>query len=294
MSFAVLAVAGVYLPTGLSATPHFVSTSTATVAPWCVDDPNTLQELLGPVSVTRDALGVPHVQAQHIRDAYVLAGWLQAEDRLFQLDYQRRLGSGSLAELLGASALPTDIQMRALGLRRAAVLSPQALRPETVDVLEAFASGVNAWIERHPLPSEYTTLELTSIAPWTPLDSVTVVKTTSFALGFSLDISNTERFLAYVAAGPAGGFDGQALFHEDTFRSAGFTSASTLLDAGGVPPFIQTLASIAGGTFSPPPIDLALAARAREGFEGMIGFVSCFAMTTGICGQLSRPDAFRW
>ena len=244
--------------------------TTATCEPMCVDEPGTLQELLGPASVTRDALGVAHIQAQHLRDAYVLAGWVQAEDRLFQMDYQRKVGSGRLAELLGAPALPTDVQLRTLGLRRAAARSLAVLRPETVDALEAYASGVNAWIARNPLPPEYALLELTSIEPWQPLDSITVGRVLSYSLGFSLDISNTERYLAYVAGGAAGSFDGHALFHEDSFRSAGFSPASTLLDAGGAPPYIQLPPPGSGGTFSPPSIDLALAAQAREDFEGMI------------------------
>ena len=73
-----------------------------------------------PASVVRDSLGIPYVFAHSDHDAYFLVGWLHAQDRLFQMDQSRRQASGTLAELLGSAALPNDVQLRTLGLRRAA------------------------------------------------------------------------------------------------------------------------------------------------------------------------------
>src|SRR6266498_1250536 len=75
-----------------------------------------------------------------------------AQDRLFQMDYLRRVPSGTLAELLGPAALPSDVQLRTIGLRRAAERSWQAAPPLLHAALTAYAAGVNAYVQRHPLP----------------------------------------------------------------------------------------------------------------------------------------------
>ena len=74
--------------------------------------------LRGVASVTRDVDGIPHVKATNPHDLFFLQGWVHADDRLFQMDVSRRRASGTLAELLGSSALPSDVQMRTIGLRR--------------------------------------------------------------------------------------------------------------------------------------------------------------------------------
>ena len=193
----------------------------------------TSTELAGldqPVRVVRDRLGVPHVFAKTDHDAYFIVGYLHAQDRLFQMDATRRQASGTLAELLGPGALPGDVQLRTLGLRRAAARSLAALSPESVAMLQAYAAGVNAWVATHTLPSEYAALELTSFAPWIPLDSAAVTKLLAFGLSFdaSAEIANTQRLLAYQAAGAAKGFDGLALFTQDVMRSEPFAHAPSI------------------------------------------------------------------
>ena len=71
--------------------------------------------------ISRDAAGIPHVRAGNEHDLFFLQGWAHAEDRLFQMDVQRRQAAGTLAELLGPGALPSDVQLRTIGLQRAAV-----------------------------------------------------------------------------------------------------------------------------------------------------------------------------
>jgi acyl-homoserine lactone acylase PvdQ len=83
--------------------------------------------------------------------------------------------------------------------------SQAAISPQSRAVLDAYADGVNAWIAANPLPSEYAALELTkaNVPPWTALDSVVIVKLIAFGLSFETnDLSNTQRLLAYQAAGP--------------------------------------------------------------------------------------------
>jgi penicillin G amidase len=182
-------------------------------------------------TVLRDTFGVPHVFAKSENDAYFMVGYLHAQDRLFQMDSSRRQASGTLAELLGSSALASDVQLRTIGLRRASVRSQAAISPQSLAVLEAYADGVNAWIAANPLPSEYAALELTkaNVPPWTALDSVAIVKLIAFGLSFETnDISNTQRLLAYQTAGAAAGFDGRKLFFEDVMRSEPFAHAPSI------------------------------------------------------------------
>ena len=190
--------------------------------------------LEGPARVVRDADGVAHVLADSRHDLFFLQGTVHAQDRLFQMDVRRRQADGTLAELLGPAALPTDVQLRTIGLHRAAARSLPALSDAARAVLQAYADGVNAWVADHPLPPEYGALELTGFRPWTPLDSVAVGKLQAFGLSFDLDdIDRTVALLAYQQAGQAAGFDGARLFFDDLWRSQPFTPATTVPDATG-------------------------------------------------------------
>ena len=183
-------------------------------------------------TVLRDTFGVPHVFAKSEHDAYFMVGYLHAQDRLFQMDSSRRQASGTLAELLGSSALASDVQLRTLGVRRAAVRSMAAISPESRATLEAYADGVNAWLAANPLPSEYAALELTkaNVPSWTALDSLAISKLLSLGLSFETnDITNTQRLIAYQTAGAAAGFDGRKLFFEDVMRSEPFAHAPSIL-----------------------------------------------------------------
>jgi penicillin amidase len=204
---------------------HPVATASAATRPV------TLPGLRAAARVARDANGIAHIFAANDHDAAFLHGWIHAEDRLFQMDLTRRQASGTEAELMGASALASDVQARTIGLRRAAERSRELASPDAMETLQAYADGVNAWVQSHPLPSEYAELSLDEFAPWTPLDSLTIGKAIAFSLSFDLDLDITLDYLDYLAAGAAGGFDGNALFFEDAFRSAPFDPASTVPDA---------------------------------------------------------------
>jgi penicillin amidase len=192
--------------------------------------PVHLPALDGEARVVTDSLGIPHACASSERDVMVLLGWLHARDRLFQMDFSRRLFSGTLAELLGAGAIFSDVQLRTLGLRRAAEATwtgYQALAGTTgsnaAELLTGYAAGVNAWIERNPPPPEYGALELTAVELWNEVDSLVMAKGLAFGLSFELgDIDRTLALLAYAQAGAVQGFSGPALFAEDVFRSAPF------------------------------------------------------------------------
>src|SRR5215471_1888184 len=187
-----------------------------------------------PASLTVDSDGITHVSASSLHDVFFLNGWVHARDRLFQMDVNRREPSGTLAELLGKAALSSDVQARTIGLRRAAERTWAAAPADLKATLQAYSDGVNAYTASHPLPPEYAALNLNAVAPWTPVDSLTVGKAISFELSFDLDIDPTLQLEAYISAlGPA---KGVALFSQDVMRSQPFSSASTVPDATGPGP----------------------------------------------------------
>lgn len=182
-------------------------------------------------TVTVDKEGISHVSARTERDLYFMQGWVHANDRLFQMDYNRRLASGTLAELVGSAALPSDVQLRTIGLRRAAQRSYDASSARTKDILQAYAEGVNAWAQAHALPPEYAALGLSAFQPWSAVDSIVIAKLVAFSLSFDLDIARTVALQSYVQAGAALGFNGVALFSQDLWRSAPFEPNATVPDA---------------------------------------------------------------
>jgi len=154
-------------------------------------------------------------------DVVFVQGYIHARDRFFQMDSIRKGVAGRATELLGQAALSSDVQFRNIGLGRAAQATWQAFDAEIKGLLQAYANGVNAWLANNPLPPEYTVLELTRTDPWTPLDSVLVGKGLAAELSLELDdIDRTIKLGTYQGFGAAIGFDGVALFFEDTHRSA--------------------------------------------------------------------------
>src|SRR3954452_7649833 len=188
-----------------------------------------------PVRVVRDQLGVPHVYARSDHDAFFVNGYLQAQDRFFQMDaaqfFSRRAADGTRSEVLGPGAfdetLASDVDFRTLGLRRAAERSAAAYPGWVMADLQAYADGVNLCLARNPLPPEYAALELTkaSVRPWTPVDSIAIFKHLSFALSlgyFFGEPHNTDVLLTYQDVGRRAGFDGTRLFFDDVGRNEPF------------------------------------------------------------------------
>lgn len=136
-----------------------------------------------PVQIVRDAHAIPHITAQSFDDAAFALGYAHAQDRLWQMELARRFVQGRLAELLGDAGLGPDITMRSLGMYRAAQAALPYLTPETRRALQAYAAGVNAYLADHsgPLPIEFA-LAADTPEPWTPADSIAVLKGMSFTL----------------------------------------------------------------------------------------------------------------
>jgi penicillin amidase len=171
-------------------------------------------------TISYDALGTPTIRAASDNDVAFLQGYAHAKARFFEMDYNRRAASGSLAELVGVAALSSDVQTRTLGLRRAAWATWSALDDGSRGWLKAYTDGVNFWLQTQALPPEYAALKLTRAEPWSPVDTITVGKGLAFQLSFDLDIQNTIDFGAYQVAAAAAKVDAQALFFGDTHRLA--------------------------------------------------------------------------
>jgi penicillin amidase len=140
-----------------------------------------LAGLYDQVEVIRDRWGVSHIFAQNESDLMFAQGFVHAQDRLWQMDFQRRLVAGRLAEVLGDKALDVDRWIRILGMRRAAERDETMLSQECQVVVEAYAAGVNAWIARRHYPVEFSLLRYQP-EPWTVLDSLSWGKMMAWTL----------------------------------------------------------------------------------------------------------------
>ena len=121
-----------------------------------------------PVEILRDAYGIPHIFAASLDDAHFALGYVHAQDRLWQMEMNRRIAAGRLSEVLGPGALESDRFLRTLGVRRVAEANLKHYDAETRRLLDAYAAGVNAFIETTTvLPIEYQ-LTGTTPAPWEP------------------------------------------------------------------------------------------------------------------------------
>jgi penicillin amidase len=137
-----------------------------------IDGEVAVRDVIAPVEVLRDAEGVPHLFAANERDGWYAMGYVHAQDRLWQMEFQRRVVRGRLSEFLGERAFDTDRLMRTLGMARTAEAIVAKLDADTVANLEAYAAGVNAFLASDPvLPVEFQAFRLKP-EPWKPADSV--------------------------------------------------------------------------------------------------------------------------
>ncbi|HMF29177.1 MAG TPA: penicillin acylase family protein [Candidatus Cybelea sp.] len=140
--------------------------------------------LYAPVTIVRDRRDVPHIRAAGDHDLFFAQGYVEASDRLFQLDLSRRYAYGTLAEVLGAKALPYDKVQRAVDIDAIARRQLRALAPADRAELTAYSDGINAAAAAQPLPVEFRML-LYRPAPWTPKDSLAVSIVASLELADS-------------------------------------------------------------------------------------------------------------
>ncbi|MEM9482198.1 MAG: penicillin acylase family protein [Cyanobacteria bacterium P01_F01_bin.116] len=144
-----------------------------------------VEGISNPVNISRDKNGTVYIDATTDEDAYFAIGFSHAQDRLWQLELQRRMVRGELSEVFGKSTLPFDIFVRTLGLHKSAQESWKALDESAQKSLSAYARGVNAWVDSAPhLPSEFLLLDIEP-EHWSTADSLAWVK--MFALNMGLN-----------------------------------------------------------------------------------------------------------
>ncbi len=149
----------------------------------------TLPGLQDQVTVIRDQRGIPHIYASNTHDLFMAQGFVHAQDRFWQMEFWRRVGAGRLSEIFGKSQLGTDRALRTLGVVPAAQRSYDAIDDDSRAALQAYAEGVNGYIEQNKnnLPLEFKVLGLTGVKwepePWTPIDSITWGTMMSYDLG---------------------------------------------------------------------------------------------------------------
>ncbi len=155
----------------------------------------------GTIRIDFDAHGVPTIHASSISDAMFGLGYVHAKDRLWQLEFERRVGSGRLAEILGRSLLDADRFLRTIGFRRAAEATWRGLPAESRLPFEAYARGVNAFVASSAArPIEFRLLRVDP-EPWRPEDSLVWAKMMAWDLaGNARDEIRLARFAAAVGA----------------------------------------------------------------------------------------------
>ena len=154
-----------------------------------------LEGLLHSTEIIRDRWGIPHIYAQNLHDLFFAQGFVHAQDRLWQMELNRRVAQGRLSEIFGEVTLETDRISRVLGFNRLGIDDWQGLSGELREILLAYSQGVNAFIESpsSKLPLEFTLLKHRP-EPWTPEDSSSYARVLNWQLShaWSSEIARAE------------------------------------------------------------------------------------------------------
>ncbi len=159
-----------------------------------------LNGLNADVKILRDSWGIPHIYAKNVHDLLFAQGYVHAQDRLWQMDFERRAASGRLSEIFGRITLDIDRWTRILGLNRAARLETSQLDSEVLLEQRAYCEGINTFIKAGRLPVEFTLLRYEP-DPWQPFDTMVWNKLMSWNLSVNWE-SELLRSLLIRRLGP--------------------------------------------------------------------------------------------
>ena len=158
-----------------------------------VDGDVAVAGITGDVEIVRDDDGVPHIYAGTEHDLFFAQGYVHAQDRFWQMDFWRHIGAGRLSEMFGDSQVDTDLFLRSLDFTGIAEQELEMLDSSQRAILDAYAEGVNAYIESHSpsqISLEYAILPLQAsgyeIEPWTPVNTLTWAKVMSWDLSWNM------------------------------------------------------------------------------------------------------------
>ncbi|MBE3002396.1 penicillin acylase family protein [Nocardiopsis sp. HNM0947] len=204
---------------GFLATATVLALIAALLSVWAVRRPFPqtsgeldLPGLASEVTVVRDEHGVTDVYADHADDLFMAQGFTHAQDRFWEMDFRRHVTAGRVSELFGPEQLETDIFLRTMGWRHVAEQEYELLDEDTRAHLDAYADGVNAWLEQNGGASaslEHSLLTVMNggheIEPWEPADSLAWLKAMAWDLSGNME-EETERGRLL-----ADGFDEEAI-----------------------------------------------------------------------------------
>ncbi|MGH6961003.1 MAG: penicillin acylase family protein, partial [Dongiaceae bacterium] len=199
----------------------------------------------GPAEIVRDDDGIVTIRAASEADAWFALGYVHAQDRLFQMDFMRRLGAGRLSEVVGDAAVATDTLMRILGPHRLAEASIAALPPGLRTALDAYSAGINAFLDGRPgaLPPEFALLRYRP-EPWQAADSLVWGK----LLAFQLSGNWWDELLRYRLSQKLTAEQLEKLWPAmpgNARQAAALTSRQHLADIGSAPGSMPTLPLLA-------------------------------------------------
>lgn len=167
-----------------------------------IDGEIQVSGLDGPVDVYRDEYGIPHIYASTEHDLFFAQGYVHAQDRFWQMDFQRHTSTGRLSELLGSNTVDIDKFLRTMGWERVARAELELMDDTSMQMLEAYAAGVNAYLAERSgteISLEYLFLNLLnsgySPAPWEPLHTVSWAKAMAWDLRDNMDIEIERAIL---------------------------------------------------------------------------------------------------
>src|SRR5712692_4932764 len=157
-----------------------------------VDGVATVTGISAPIDIVRDRDAIPHIFASTKVDALFGLGYAHAQDRLWQMEFQRRIGHGRLSEILGPPAVPQDRFLRTVGFARAARAAWARMPESTKHDIDAYVAGINAFLASHhgsALPPEFTLLRFEP-EPWSGPDVVVWAKMLDWDLSanYSLEL----------------------------------------------------------------------------------------------------------
>lgn len=143
-----------------------------------------LKGISAPIEIIRDKNDVPHIFAKTKEDAYFALGYVHAQDRLWQMEFQRRVGAGRLSEFAGEKTLDKDKFLRTISVYHYAKEALKHLSSDSINALDAYVNGVNSYLNNRkgPLPPEFLFFKIKP-EPWTKADVLVWAKMMAWDLG---------------------------------------------------------------------------------------------------------------
>ena len=185
-----------------------------------IDGQLALAGVSAPVDIKRDSLGIPQIYAENIADLFFAQGYVHAQDRFWEMDVRRHITAGRLSEMFGDSQIETDAFLRTLGWRKIAEEEVGMLSDRSIEILEAYSAGVNAYLADRSgadLSLEYAVLSLQNpdytVEPWVPADSVAWLK----ALAWDLRGNMTDEIYRAIMSASVGVPETEKLYPEYPF-----------------------------------------------------------------------------